>query len=349
MAGSLDNRALSSRYLSKMLLEEFGIHCCKSSICEIRRENGLKYEYSRKTELLTPYRIWFRGFWTWATLRQHLFKTVWVITDECMIVADPIRKKIWMFPGETSECVRQGYQGHSAIRVMFWAAIAPGFKSRLMFFPEHVTAQTYQDMLRESGIFPQLQAAFPEGYIFQQDNAPAHKAHATLQFLAQHATVLPEGFAWPPYSPDLSPIEQLWSLLKRKIDMTRVNSKEDLIREGCFAWDNIDQSIVDNHAVSLPARVMAVCRLGGAALAGHQDLVHLFHEKGLAAWDEAEQLIGAHDVPQDWADHAQDLLYDLLEQPSLGDMSLEEQQQRFTYFQEAWEEHKKLLPVKKFR
>jgi len=54
-------------------------------------------------------------------------------------------------------------------------------------------------------------------FYFQQDGAPAHRANTTIDFLAQHSiTVIPQE-DWPPYSPDLSPIENLWGIMADKV------------------------------------------------------------------------------------------------------------------------------------
>lgn len=52
------------------------------------------------------------------------------------------------------------------------------------------------------------------GDIFMQDNSPLHQAHLIQDLLGElHIEVID----WPPYSPDLNPIENLWALMKAKI------------------------------------------------------------------------------------------------------------------------------------
>ncbi len=54
-----------------------------------------------------------------------------------------------------------------------------------------------------------------DGY-FQQDNAPYHKAQIISDWFLEHDnefTLL----KWPPQSPDLNPIEQLWDVVEREI------------------------------------------------------------------------------------------------------------------------------------
>ena len=54
--------------------------------------------------------------------------------------------------------------------------------------------------------------------VFQQDNTQPHKAKKTLKLLENWAKE--HGFSrieWPPYSPDMNPIEELWAHLKTEL------------------------------------------------------------------------------------------------------------------------------------
>ena len=72
---------------------------------------------------------------------------------------------------------------------------------------------------------------------------------------------------WPPYSPDLNPIKNLWALIKAEIyrlhpelefvDDT-IATLEALIVAAKEAWHAIDQSILYNLSITMPHRVKAV-------------------------------------------------------------------------------------------
>ena len=50
---------------------------------------------------------------------------------------------------------------------------------------------------------------------------------------------------WPPYSPDMSPIENLWGIIKKKLHSVPVTSKPDLNNEVHKIWQN-DEEILSN-------------------------------------------------------------------------------------------------------
>ena len=50
--------------------------------------------------------------------------------------------------------------------------------------------------------------------IYQMDNAPIHMSNLVKMWLETHGVWTLD---FPPYSPDLNPIEHLWLALKRKI------------------------------------------------------------------------------------------------------------------------------------
>ena len=50
--------------------------------------------------------------------------------------------------------------------------------------------------------------------LFQQDGARAHTSKATIAWLDANIThYIPPDHYWPPNSPDLSPIENVWSIM----------------------------------------------------------------------------------------------------------------------------------------
>jgi len=105
--------------------------------------------------------------------------------------------------------------------------------------------------------------------IFLQDNAPIHTAHIVREWLEQHFITV---MNWPPYSPDLNLIENLWAILKREIykyypellvTPNTKQTKEELITTAQNIWEHLGDSTVNNLADIMPHRIKAIIRAEG--------------------------------------------------------------------------------------
>ncbi len=92
---------------------------------------------------------------------------------------------------------------------------------------------------------------------FMQDNAPCHKAASVSTFLDENEV---NRLEWPPQSPDLNPIENLWAIMKamrQKYFGVPVN-KEDLIIQVELVWDELEPELAYTLAESAKTR-LAIC------------------------------------------------------------------------------------------
>src|SRR5204862_6870247 len=71
------------------------------------------------------------------------------------------------------------------------------------------SANSYLEVLED-----QLPKCWMPGLIFVHDNAPIHTANAVKKWFEEMDIPFTD---WPPYSPDLNPIENAWALLKKKV------------------------------------------------------------------------------------------------------------------------------------
>lgn len=76
-------------------------------------------------------------------------------------------------------------------------------------------------------LIPGMNEAYgPFQYTLMQDGATSHTAHITMNYLKNHCHIL-EGL--PSNSPDLNHIENLCSILKRKIDELNPETENELV------------------------------------------------------------------------------------------------------------------------
>jgi transposase len=105
-------------------------------------------------------------------------------------------------------------------------------------------------------------------FIFAQDNASTHTSGLVQEWLQNW--VRDNGVTvvdWPPYSPDLNPIENLWKLRKEGIStryaelaiMPKNNSTlQRLCEAAAEVWEDLKEEVLDNLIESMPRRLAAV-------------------------------------------------------------------------------------------
>ena len=95
----------------------------------------------------------------------------------------------------------------------------------LCFLRSKVNVAVYQDVL-EHFMLPAADQLYGDAdFTFQQDLAPAHGAKTTSTLFKDHGIRVLD---WPANSPDLNPIENLWRIVKRKMQYARPNNAEEL-------------------------------------------------------------------------------------------------------------------------
>ena len=101
---------------------------------------------------------------------------------------------------------------------------------------------------------------------YMQDNAPAHVSKFTIVLRDKEDVALLE---WPPHSPDLNIIKNIWGWMKRKIDIIQTKTIEDL--KACLieVWDSIDQMQRYNLIASSPRRLQTLIQLEGKQTIGN--------------------------------------------------------------------------------
>ena len=155
--------------------------------------------------------------------------------------------------------------------LMVWGAIGLWGKARLRFVddctssnPEtkrgNLDAPKYINLLEEALQDIQVHAGPLSTLSFAQDNAPSHIARITRSFL--HSKRI-EIIDWPPYSPDLNPIENVWSILKYRLSMRNIADFHDLRKAIEAEWDALSDQTIRDCCMNMDDRLMEVIQNGG--------------------------------------------------------------------------------------
>ncbi len=141
--------------------------------------------------------------------------------------------------------------------MMIWGGVYWEGKTKIKIIEGNIDAKVYQRIIQECIITPQ----HTEWEKLLQDNAPAHVAGSTLDFLDAQGIDLVDPF--PPSSPDLNPIELVWSWMKREVDKQYPTNRDQL--KICIqqAWDKLPQSTIQGFISHLKTAVNRVIEKGG--------------------------------------------------------------------------------------
>ena len=125
-------------------------------------------------------------------------------------------------------------------------------------FNENMDANLLQDILGthlvESAKL-HYDVAHAEAWRFLQDNAPQHKSVLVRTWLFNHGI---QCIDFPPYSPDLNPIENLWADLARRVEKFQCETMEELQDIVAEEWKETDPEYLRSLARSMPKRCQAV-------------------------------------------------------------------------------------------
>ena len=121
------------------------------------------------------------------------------------------------------------------------------------------SANSYMELLNDN-----LLGIWQPGLIFMQDNAPIHKAKKVMEWFNENGI---EVIDWPPYSPDLNPIEHVWYVIKKLVYQVNPNidlviCSDETVREVLWkaleeAWTLIDVKMMRRLIESMNRRIKA--------------------------------------------------------------------------------------------
>ena len=147
---------------------------------------------------------------------------------------------------------------------MFWGCFSKHGTGPLVSIKGSVDQTEYITILKEELIpeFNRAKAAIPGTWRLMQDNAPSHTAKAVKSFLARRRVELIE---WPPYSPDLNPIENLWQWMKKKLEteFPICESAEEIEALIFQIWRTITPELCAAYCENYHRRLLAVIEANG--------------------------------------------------------------------------------------
>jgi hypothetical protein len=136
---------------------------------------------------------------------------------------------------------------------MFWGAVSKGYKSSLLFIDGNLKAEKYRETLKNNPFFETIWQATPDNDVhFQQNGTGCYTAKKTVEFIKEQMPLV----KWPPNSPDLSVIENIWAILKTKVAQKIPKDMPSLKAVVLEEWEAISQDVLESLTESAPSRFL---------------------------------------------------------------------------------------------
>ena len=165
--------------------------------------------------------------------------------------------------------------------VGIYAAIAYGRRTKLIMVRKRTPAERvsasdrlglnavqYATELHETHLIPFLESfdVSPDHLMLAADGARWHKGPENTKLREDSGySLLP----WPPNSPDLNPIKNLWAIVKCRLRKMwaeteqRPHSAQELFEQAAAEWEKIPQVTIDDLIRRIPERMQAVLDADG--------------------------------------------------------------------------------------
>lgn len=269
------------------IVRESGLPISETTIRRRRSESGLgSYVAAEKPGLrienIAKRLEWARQYKDWTP--EDWKRVIWSDESSIWIGVNPRRQFVIRSAAEkyNPKYVKKTFKS-AQVKVMVWACFTGERLGPLIVCDEGgIGAEEYEDIIYD-GLFSlvddllqppeepdMIRIADETTFLFMQDNAPCHKATCIREFLAENRVPIMD---WPPQSPDLNPIENLWTDLKarfhkRFLELFKYPSKSlearyrysEVLQE---VWYSQGMELVEALIASMPRRCVAVIEAQG--------------------------------------------------------------------------------------
>jgi transposase len=277
----------SAARVGNQLEVEFG---CKVSAATVRRwlkAEGMRFESPRYEQLITPQHKAKRVAFSQRTLGLNTDSVL--ITDSKVFFCHPPRygryMKRWAFPGQRRvvATVKHSQKVHAYAGISRYGTtelvFVSGTTGRVSPYTNPKTRKPHSGVCGaeyEEIIAPKLISdgqkvfngtRYQKSWVYQQDGAPPHRTKGSKETIQE---LVPGGLLadWPPNSPDLSPIENVWSWMEQELrrrPICRTAAELEVVLTSI--WEDLRENqskMLENLFASLPDRLHKVVALQGA-------------------------------------------------------------------------------------
>jgi transposase len=140
-------------------------------------------------------------------------------------------------------------------RISIWGCFSGRGLGEIEIFTDILDGPKLRSILRSHLISSANRLFHNEAWWFLQDNDPKHTSTDVQTWLFTHGV---QRIDFPPYSPDLNPMENLWNNLKRRVEKRNARDIDELRLHIDEEWAATDTDFLVHLSHSMPKRCKAV-------------------------------------------------------------------------------------------
>jgi hypothetical protein len=267
---TLINPSSGSHRLAHQILANFGIPVSQTTVSSLRHLLKFRFQKPRTTQNLTETQIQKRiEFCTHNLTNEIDWSSNVIISDESRFSMVDDSRRRWIRRGVYLSNTFQKKSKFSK-SLMVWACIGKNFKSPLIFIEGNLNTDGYIQMLRNNNVFDTISESLnSETVYFQQDGATCHTSKRSIEYIKEHIQLIEN---WPSNSPDLSPIENLWAILKLRLQEKAFATLDELKILMIQEWDSLEISLINSLIDKIPERMELCLKQSG------KQIGHLLHK-----------------------------------------------------------------------
>ena len=261
------NKCQTAIDVQRKLFVDYNKKVSADTIRRIFKRNGLQSRVLKKKPFLKKSSkqkrlIFARKYKDWTI--ENWRHVIWSDESKFSIFGSDGRKYYWK---EAHEPIRDSHviptMKFGGGSIMVWGCFSSDGIGYLCRINGRMDSKLYEKILKEDflGTLSWYKTK-KDDITFQHDNDPKHTAKRIQKWLKQNKIKV---LYWPPQSPDLNPIEHLWSEAKRRLyKQPKSTSQEDLWQKLQDIWNNIESETCLKLIDSMLERIRDVIKAKGS-------------------------------------------------------------------------------------